>query len=150
VGDPNDTRLAELMGGLALASDLVNAFPPEKVMRTVVLAVEIGRRAGHDDATLRDAYWVSLLRFLGCTGFAHEEAAIYGAGNDLATRNTMAMADATNVPATLGRIVRGLGEGAGAIARAKAVAAMLLDREAVTSTLARSAMHRSASRRSSG
>src|SRR5690349_5896367 len=75
-------RLAELIGGLTLAADLVNGFPPEKVLRTVVLAVEVGQRAGASEATLRDAYYVTLFRFLGCTAFAHEEAADYGAGDD--------------------------------------------------------------------
>src|SRR5437879_12899448 len=91
----NETRmrLAELLGGVSLASDLANGFPPGKVLRTVVLAVEVGRRAGIDASTLRDAYYTTLLRFLGCTGFAHEEAHEFGAGNDIAVRNVMAMAD---------------------------------------------------------
>jgi HD-GYP domain-containing protein (c-di-GMP phosphodiesterase class II)/DNA-binding CsgD family transcriptional regulator len=124
-------RLAELVGGLALASDLANAFPPEKVLRTVILAVEVGRRAGYDDATLRDAYYVSILRFLGCTGFAHEEAHIYGAGDDSVTRNVMAMADAADPVGTLRAIATGLGRGSSPAARVRAVAHMLLDREVV-------------------
>src|SRR6476620_3521834 len=104
-------RLAELLGGLTLAADLANGFPPEKVLRTAVLAVEIGRRTGLDDEALRDAYYVAILRFLGCTAFAHEEAHLYGAGNDLATRNVMSMADAANPIGTLGAIAARIGEG---------------------------------------
>jgi HD-GYP domain-containing protein (c-di-GMP phosphodiesterase class II)/DNA-binding CsgD family transcriptional regulator len=106
--DNGPFRLAELVGGLALASDFVNGFPPEKVLRTAVLAVELGRRAGLDDATLRDAYYVAMLRFLGCTGFAHEEAHVYGAGDDLVTRNVMAMADAGDPIGTVRAIATGL------------------------------------------
>src|SRR5689334_19338513 len=84
-------RLAEILGGLAIASDVANGFPQEKVLRTAILATEIGRRAGLDQADLRDAYYVAILRFLGCTAFAHEEAHDYGAGNDLVTRNVMAL-----------------------------------------------------------
>src|SRR5207302_2732138 len=93
--------LAELVGGLALACDLANGMPPEKVLRTVILATELARRAGHDDAAVRDAYWVTLLRFLGCTAFAHEEAHVYGGGDDLRTRNVMAFADAAQPAATM-------------------------------------------------
>lgn len=126
------TRLAELVGGLALACDLVNAFPPEKVLRTAILAVEIGRRAGVTDEKLRDAYYVSLLRFLGCTGFAHEEAHVYGAGDDRGTRNVMAFADATNPVGTIGAIVANVGAGGAPRDRARAIANLLLDRDAVT------------------
>src|SRR5260370_1581994 len=101
-------RLAELIGGLTLASDFATAFPPEKVLRTAVLVVELGRRAGLRDAELRDAYYVTVLRFLGCTGFAHEEAHVYGAGDDLGTRNVMSMADAATPVGTLRAITAGL------------------------------------------
>lgn len=124
-------RLAELLGGLALASDVANGFPPGKVLRTAVLAVEIGRHAGIDEASLRDAYYVAVLRFLGCTAFAHEEAHAYGAGNDLVTRNVMALADVAEPAETLSAIVRRLGEGSRTRDRIKAIASLVLDREAV-------------------
>lgn len=118
-------RLAELIGGLTLAADLVNGFPPEKVLRTAILAVRIGERAGLDATALRDAYYLTLFRFLGCTGFAHEEAHYYGAGNDIATRNAMALADAADPVGTLRTIVREVGEGASFGSRALAVARLV-------------------------
>jgi HD-GYP domain-containing protein (c-di-GMP phosphodiesterase class II) len=124
-------RLAELIGGLTLAADLVNGFPPEKVLRTVLLAVEIGRRAGFGDGTLRDAYYVTLFRFLGCTGFAHEEAAAFGAGDDIATRNAMALADVSEPGPTLRGIVAQVGRGAPLAERARAMARLVLGGEAV-------------------
>src|SRR4051812_4604506 len=124
--------LAELLGGLATAADLANAFPPEKVLRTAILAVELGRQAGVDAASARDAYYVSILRFLGCTGFAHEETHVYGAGDDLATRNVMAMADVTNPVGTTRAIIAGVGRGGGVGARVRAVASLLFDRDAIT------------------
>ena len=131
VAETGPVRLAELVGGLALASDFANGFPPEKVLRTAILAVELGRRAGLDDATLRDAYYVAVLRFLGCTGFAHEEAHVYGAGDDMVTRNLMAMADAGDPLGTMRSIATGLGRGGPPLARARAVAHMLLDRDVI-------------------
>ncbi len=124
-------RLAELLGGLTLAADLVNGFPPEKVLRTAILAVKLGEHAGLDPATLRDAYYLTLFRFLGCTGFAHEEAHHYGAGNDIATRNAMALADAADPVGTLRTIVREVGEGASFGARAMAIARLVTTHAAV-------------------
>jgi HD-GYP domain-containing protein (c-di-GMP phosphodiesterase class II) len=124
-------RLAELVGGLTLAADLVNNFPPEKVLRTAVIAVEVGRRAGVEAATLRDAYYLTLFRFLGCTGFAHEEAHVYGAGEDNALRNVMALADVADPVGTLGAIVRGIGKGTGLRERALAVARLVSSPDAV-------------------
>ena len=118
-------RLAELLGGLMLAADLVNGFPPEKVLRTAVLAVRLGERAGLVAAALRDAYYLTIFRFLGCTGFAHEEGAAYGAGDDITTRNVMALADPTELGQTLGAIVSRVGLGAPLLERAKAVTRLL-------------------------
>jgi HD-GYP domain-containing protein (c-di-GMP phosphodiesterase class II) len=125
-------RLAEVLGGLTLAADYANDFPPEKVLRTAVLAVEIGRRAGLGEDVLRDAFYLVMFRYLGCTAFAHEEASIYGGGDDQSVRNTMAMADATNPLGTLGSIVLHVGGRAPARSRVRAVASLLLDREAAT------------------
>jgi len=109
---------------------MTNDFPPGKVLRTAVLAAALAKAAGYDAEAQRDAYWVSLLRFLGCTGFAHEEAHVYGGGNDHSVRWVMALADATNPAATVTSIARKVGQGAPPLARARAVARLLGDREA--------------------
>ncbi|MBV8762469.1 MAG: HD domain-containing protein [Deltaproteobacteria bacterium] len=124
-------RMAELLGGLSLACDVASANVPEKALRTALFAVELGRRHGLGEAELRDAYYVSLLRFLGCVGFAHEEAHVYGAGDDIATRELMAMADDGDPLGTVRRIVTRLGRGGALGARAKAVARILGDGVAV-------------------
>jgi HD-GYP domain-containing protein (c-di-GMP phosphodiesterase class II) len=124
-------RLAELLGGLSLACDVADGFPPEKVMRTVVLATELGRRRGLSGEALRDVYYTSLLRYLGCTGFSHEEAHLYGAGNDIATRNVMSMADMADPIGTIGRVVKGVGKDGGALERVRAVGRLLGDGRAV-------------------
>jgi HD-GYP domain-containing protein (c-di-GMP phosphodiesterase class II)/DNA-binding CsgD family transcriptional regulator len=100
-------------------------------MRTVVLATELGRRRGLSGEALRDVYYTSLLRYLGCTGFSHEEAHLYGAGNDIATRNVMAMADAADPVGTVGRIVKGVGREGTALERVRAVGRLLGDGRAV-------------------
>src|SRR5262245_46129457 len=64
----NGVRLAELLGRLSLAFDIANDAPYGKGVRSVVLAVELGRLAGASDGELHDAFWVSLLGYLGCGG----------------------------------------------------------------------------------
>jgi len=118
-------RLAELLGALSFASDLADGFPQGKVVRTVVLGTRIAEAAQLSREEARDVFYVTLLRYLGCTGFAHEESAIYGAGEDIVVRNVMAMADPDDMGGTLRAIVGRVGRGAGPIARARAVAALL-------------------------
>lgn len=124
-------RLAPLLGGLSLACDLVNDFPPGKVLRTCVLAVELGRAAGASEETLRDAFFLSLLRYLGCTGFAQEEAAVYGAGDDNALRAIMAMADVTDPRALVVALARDIAPTAPLLDRVRAATRLLMDPKAV-------------------
>jgi HD-GYP domain-containing protein (c-di-GMP phosphodiesterase class II) len=126
-----ETRLAELLGGLSLACDLTDGFAPEKVLRTVLVAMAIGARHGLSRADLHDLYYVTLFRYLGCTGFAHEEAHVYGAGDDIAVRRTMALADAGQPGFTLRRVARGIGKSGPPLEAARAVARLLGDGVAV-------------------
>ncbi len=84
-------RLAELMGSLSLATDLADGFSLEKSLRTTVLAVRLARAAGCDEAATTQCFWGTLLRFTGCTAFAHEEATSYAAGDDIALRRALAI-----------------------------------------------------------
>ncbi|MBT9554707.1 MAG: HD domain-containing protein [Myxococcales bacterium] len=128
---PRRVRVAELIGGTSLACDAANGFPPGKVLRTVTLAAELAAGCGLAGDALRDAYFTVLFRFLGCTGFSHEEAHEFGAGDDITTRNTMALADPSEPLTTVGAIVSRIGRGGGAIARMTAVG-RLLATDAVT------------------
>jgi HD-GYP domain-containing protein (c-di-GMP phosphodiesterase class II)/DNA-binding CsgD family transcriptional regulator len=85
-------RLIELLGTLSLASDAADGFPPETTMRQAVLAGALARRVG-DDELVGDAVVGGLLRHIGCTGFATEEAHVYGAGDDISLRRLMATVD---------------------------------------------------------
>jgi HD-GYP domain-containing protein (c-di-GMP phosphodiesterase class II) len=66
-------RLAELLGRLSLAFDIANGAPHGRGVRSVVLAVELGRQAGATADELHDTFWVSLLSYLGCTGLDPDE-----------------------------------------------------------------------------
>lgn len=129
--DRTAVRLAELLGGISLAGDLANGFPAGKVLRTALLSAELARRAGSGAEVARQAYYIALIRFLGCTAFAHEEAHRYGAGDDIAVRYTMAFADPAAPLATLGRVVQGVGRKAPLLARAQAITRLLGDGRAM-------------------
>ena len=86
-------RVAELLGSLSLATDLADGFALEKSLRTTALACRLARVTGADDAGVRAAFWATLLRFAGCTAFAHEEGRYYGVGEDIALRRALAMVD---------------------------------------------------------
>jgi HD-GYP domain-containing protein (c-di-GMP phosphodiesterase class II) len=71
-------RLADLLASVSLLSDLGFALPPEESMRTTIVATALARRMGLPDSEVADAFYTALLQHLGCIGFAHETAAVYG------------------------------------------------------------------------
>jgi DNA-binding CsgD family transcriptional regulator len=103
---PAGIRLAELLGRLSLAFDIANDAPYGKGVRSIVLAVELGRLAGASERELHDVFWVSLLGYLGCGGddgsasdMSIRLANIVGLPGDLAT-------DAQALPTRLLRIAQ--------------------------------------------
>jgi HD-GYP domain-containing protein (c-di-GMP phosphodiesterase class II)/DNA-binding CsgD family transcriptional regulator len=86
---PSHVRLAEIIAALSLATDLGMGQPMEQALRTCLLSVAAGRQLGVDEETLSDIYYLALLRFVGCTADAHEEAAAVG-GDDIADRAIVA------------------------------------------------------------
>ena len=87
-------RLSELVATLALAQDNAFGQPLESQLRSCLLATSICEAAGFD-AELRDTvYWVALLRYVGCTGHAHEVATVFG--DEIAIRAQTLVHDAAN------------------------------------------------------
>jgi putative nucleotidyltransferase with HDIG domain len=60
-------RLAELLGALSLATDVGLAQPLERALRSAIIAVRLGKLRNLDDEALRESYYVTLLRLIGCT-----------------------------------------------------------------------------------
>jgi HD-GYP domain-containing protein (c-di-GMP phosphodiesterase class II) len=58
---------------------------------------------GVDAAVREDAYWVALLRYVGCTGHAHEVATLFG--DDIAIRAQTLVHDAGNPAEVMGDVV---------------------------------------------
>jgi HD-GYP domain-containing protein (c-di-GMP phosphodiesterase class II) len=112
-------RLAEIIASLSLATDLGNALPLEKALRNTVLAVGLGEAIGLSGQDLSDVYYLALLRYLGCTAFAHELAGIVR--DDNAMRGLLAPVDGRPATEILRTAIGGLDRENGVLARAQAV-----------------------------
>src|SRR3954463_4546032 len=71
-------RLGELVATLALAQDNAFGQPLESQLRSCLLAAWMAETAGLDEDLRATVYWVALLRFVGCTGHAHEVSTLFG------------------------------------------------------------------------
>jgi HD-GYP domain-containing protein (c-di-GMP phosphodiesterase class II)/DNA-binding CsgD family transcriptional regulator len=71
-------RLAELVGTLSLASDTGTGVPEEAGLRSAATAVRLGELSGASEAERRDAFYLTLLRYTGCTSGADIVARVMG------------------------------------------------------------------------
>src|SRR5581483_4262515 len=82
---PAPLRLADLLAALSVATDLGHGQPPDDAMRACLLATRLSERLGAGAAEQTAVYYTTLLRYVGCTAYAHEEAALFG-GDEIAAR----------------------------------------------------------------
>jgi HD-GYP domain-containing protein (c-di-GMP phosphodiesterase class II) len=87
-------RLSEFVATLALAQDNAFGQPLESQLRSCLLASWICDAAGFETDVSETAYWVALLRYVGCTGHAHEVATLFG--DEIAIRARTLVHDAAN------------------------------------------------------
>ena len=71
-------RLADLLAGLSVACDLGFGLPPEEAMRSSLVATALARKMDLGEEVAGDTFYTALLLHVGCTGFAHETAALFG------------------------------------------------------------------------
>jgi HD-GYP domain-containing protein (c-di-GMP phosphodiesterase class II) len=118
--------LHPLLGSLSLATDLAVGIANEGALRTSLAATLLAQLAGLRGARVAECSYVALLRYVGCSGYAHEEALV-GAGDDAAMLAAMELVDpvkpATVVAAAFTRLARG----AGFVERTRAIARLLSD-----------------------
>lgn len=119
-------RLGEFVATFALAQDNAFGQPLESQLRSCLLATAICEEAGFDRASRETVYWVALLRYIGCTGHAHEVATVFGdeiairaqtlvhdaADPAEVMRDVVTFATASAAPDERDQIVRSLQEGA--------------------------------------
>src|SRR5512136_1261080 len=95
-------RLGEFVATLALAQDNAFGQPLESQLRSCLIATWMCEAAGFEKSVRETAYWVALLRYVGCTGHAHEVATVFG--DEIAIRARTLVHDGAN-PAELMRDV---------------------------------------------
>lgn len=81
----------EVLAALSLATDLANGHDYEKTLRSCVLAVGLAEALALGEPDVRAVLHATMLRFIGCTSFAHEEALVFG--DDIAARQAFATVD---------------------------------------------------------
>jgi HD-GYP domain-containing protein (c-di-GMP phosphodiesterase class II) len=111
-------RLADLLAGLSMVSDLGFALPPGEAIRRCLLATSLARGLGLEPSRVSDVFYTALLEHIGCTGYAHETSVAYG--DELAFNAAIARSDTSHLAGALafaaqvtagrppGRRVRGL------------------------------------------
>jgi HD-GYP domain-containing protein (c-di-GMP phosphodiesterase class II) len=87
-------RLGEFVATFALAQDNAFGQPLESQLRSCLLAAALCEEAGFDRELRETVYWVALLRYIGCTGHAHEVATVFG--DEIAIRAQTLVHDAAN------------------------------------------------------
>src|SRR5262245_5315173 len=139
VATTESVRLAELAASLSLATDIGLGVALEHGERSALLAVALAEAAGCDESEARDAYYVALLKTVGCTGDEDFGIRVLGedSGNWIAHMAGGSPAEfmaaiVTNVgrgdafPRRIGKLLRAFGKGPSMPSRAHCEVGRLL------------------------
>lgn len=91
-----------------------------------MLATRLAADVGLAGPALEVVYYAALLRFVGCTGYAHETA-WYAGGDDMALLGGLIPADSGSFPSMVAHIFREAGRGAGPLVRARSIGRLMAD-----------------------
>jgi HD-GYP domain-containing protein (c-di-GMP phosphodiesterase class II) len=108
-------RLAELLGSLSLAIDLGLGMPSEWMLKSALVSARLARAAGHDVTGQRTAYYLALVRYVGCTSNSTHAAVLFG---DELGQAELATADPDDGMGMLRLLGRTIGPGRPAVVRA--------------------------------
>jgi HD-GYP domain-containing protein (c-di-GMP phosphodiesterase class II) len=109
-------RMAELLAGLSLATDLGFGQPPEHILRATRLAMRLGERLSLTTDQLAAVYDVGLLTYVGCPVYGNEVATVFG--DDIEFRAGIHDVDLAGLPARV-HMMREAGRGTPLRNRAK-------------------------------
>ena len=70
-------RLADLLSGLSLVSDMGLGLPPEDALRCCLVGTALARKIDLSETEVADVFYTSLLQHIGCTGYAHESYLVW-------------------------------------------------------------------------
>ena len=96
-------RLAEFVATLALAQDNAFGQPLESQLRSCLLASWICEAGASSRTSATTPTGSALLRYVGCTGHAHEVATVFG--DEIAIRARTLVHDAANPTEVIGDVV---------------------------------------------
>jgi HD-GYP domain-containing protein (c-di-GMP phosphodiesterase class II) len=116
-------RKAEIIGLFALGQENAFGQPLESQLRSCLIASGFADALELPPVLRADVYWVALLRYVGCTGHAHEVATVFG--DDIGARARSAEHDFNNPREILPELLKHAGGGTAGIRRLRAVLAVL-------------------------
>ncbi len=73
-----EARLADLLAGLSRLADLGFGLQAGEALRSCALATRLARSLDLPEEDARAAFYTALLHHVGCTGYAHETARVFG------------------------------------------------------------------------
>jgi HD-GYP domain-containing protein (c-di-GMP phosphodiesterase class II) len=88
-------RLADLLSGLSIVSDLGYGLPIETALRSCLIGTAVARRMTLPEREVADVFYVSLLFHVGCVAYAQETFELFG--DDQAVRRAAVETDLTDV-----------------------------------------------------
>jgi HD-GYP domain-containing protein (c-di-GMP phosphodiesterase class II) len=112
-------RLADVLASLSLVADLGFALPADEAMRSCLIATAMARRLGLSERDVADVFYTTLLEHVGCTGFAHETASVYG--DEFVVNAAAARTDADDMRDVLRTYMHAVTRGRGALSFARIV-----------------------------
>jgi HD-GYP domain-containing protein (c-di-GMP phosphodiesterase class II) len=118
--DISSTRLADLLGTLSYALDLVEGQPAGHCVRCCWIGIHIGREIGLSDAEIWDLYYTLLLKDLGCSSNAARICQLY-LTDDLSFKHDVKTVDPSSLPQALRFVLGHTGLKAGLAERFRAL-----------------------------
>ncbi len=114
------TRLAELLGALSHALDMVEGQPAGHCARCCWIGIHIGREIGLSDAEIWDLYYTLLLKDLGCSSNAARICQLY-LTDDLTFKHDVKTVDGSSLSQALRFVLGHTGLKAGLAERFRAL-----------------------------
>ncbi len=125
-------RLAELMASLSFGIDMGVGQPMEWVLRSCLLGVYLSQALGMSDQERQDVYYLTLLRYVGCTSTAASDAALFGDELGVAELMTLDPDDMTTMMRAMFRLV---GQGKSVVQRAQLLARLMASGTSLAETI---------------
>jgi HD-GYP domain-containing protein (c-di-GMP phosphodiesterase class II) len=88
-------RLADLLSGLSIVSDLGYDLPVETALRSCLIGTAVARQMDLPEREVADVFYASLLFHVGCVAYAQETFELFG--DDQAVRRAAVETDLTDV-----------------------------------------------------